>query len=57
MVELPAGVVLLVVTVIVEVPPEITTGGLNEAFAPEGRPLALSVTAPVKPPDGVIVTV
>jgi hypothetical protein len=56
-VEVPAGVVLPVVTVIVDEPPEITAGGLNVAFAPEGKPLALSVTGPVKPPDGVIVTV
>jgi hypothetical protein len=56
-VEVPAGVVLPVVTVIVDEPPEITAGGLNVAFAPDGKPLALKVTVPVKPPDGVIVTV
>jgi hypothetical protein len=56
-VELPAGVVLPVVTVIVEVLPSVTDGGLNVAFEPEGKPLALNVTVPLKPPDGVIVTV
>jgi hypothetical protein len=55
--ELPAGVVLLVVTVMVEVPEPVTVVGLKLALAPAGNPPALKVTVPEKPPDGVIVTV
>src|SRR5262249_52931936 len=50
----PTGVVVDVVTVIVEAP--VAAFGLNDADAPIGRPLALSETAPVKPPAGVTVT-
>ena len=56
-VALPIGVVLLVVTVIVEEPLEVIDGGLNVAVAPAGKPLAFSVTVPVYPPDPIIVTV
>jgi len=55
-VELPIGVVLLVVTVIVEEPLEVIDGGLKLAVAPAGKPLAVSVTVPVKPTDAVVVT-
>ena len=37
-------------------PPEIEAG-LNVAPAPEGSPLTLKLTLPVKPPDGVTVAV
>ncbi|HEY3136791.1 MAG TPA: hypothetical protein VGL29_12250, partial [Blastocatellia bacterium] len=43
-VEVPVGVVLLVVTVIVEDPEPVTEGGLKLAEAPAGKPLALKVT-------------
>jgi hypothetical protein len=53
-VDVPAGVVVLVVTVIVD---DVPVGfGLNDAAAPDGRPLALSETEPAKPPLGVIDT-
>ena len=48
-VELPAGVVLLVATVNVEVPAPLTDPGVKVAVAPAGKPLALSITAPLKP--------
>jgi hypothetical protein len=54
--EEPAGVVLLVVTFIVDVLPVVPFGP-NDAEAPAGNPLALSVTAPAKPPVRAIVTV
>jgi len=46
-----------VVTVIVDEPEPATEGGLKLAPAPAGNPLALKVTVPVNPPDGVTVTV
>lgn len=55
----PAGVLLLVVTVIVEAGklggPDVV--GLKEAVAPAGRPLALNVTVPLYPLNGVTVAV
>ena len=56
-VYVPAGVVVLVATVMEEEPEPITDGGLKLAVAPAGNPLALNVTIPVKPPEGVTVTV
>jgi len=57
-VKVPAGVVLEVVTVSVEVPdPPLTEAGLKLPPAPPGNPLTVSATALVKPPDGVTVTV
>jgi hypothetical protein len=56
-VELPAGVVPSVVTVIVEVPLVVTVAGEKLALAPVGKPLALSVTVPVNPFRAPIVTV
>ena len=55
--NVPVGVVLLVVTVIVEEPDVVTDVGLKLAPAPAGNPLALKVTVPVNPPDGVTVMV
>ena len=55
--KLPVGVLALVVTVIVDEPEPTTEGGLKFALAPAGSPLALNVTVPVKPPDGVTSTV
>jgi hypothetical protein len=47
-----------VLTVIVEVPePPAIEAGLNVAVAPDGSTPALKLTSPVKPPDGVTVTV
>ena len=56
-VEVAAGVVVLVVTVIVDVPLVVTVVGLKLAEAPEGNPLALNVTVPVNPLRAPIVTV
>jgi hypothetical protein len=56
-VELPTGVLALVVTVIVDDPVPVTVVGLKVAVAPVGSPLALKVTIPLKPPEGVIVAV
>jgi len=56
-VYVPAGVDVLVVTDIVEEPEPATEVGLKLALAPEGKPLALNVTLPVKPPDSVTVVV
>ena len=53
----PAGVLALVVTVMVDDPEPATEGGLKLALAPAGNPLALKVTVPVNPPEGVTVTV
>ncbi len=56
-VEVAAGVVAAEVMVRVEEPELVTEAGLNEALAPEGRPLALSVTLPENPLRGVMFTV
>jgi hypothetical protein len=56
-VELPTGVLPLVVTVMVDDPEPVTVVGLKLAVAPVGSPLALKLTVPLKPPDGVIVAV
>lgn len=45
---LPAGVFDEVVIVPVEVPEPVTEGGLKDAEAPVGNPLALRVTLPLK---------
>ena len=55
--DVAAGVVVLVVTVIVEVPLVVIVVGLKLAEAPVGKPLALSVTAPVNPLSAPTVTV
>jgi hypothetical protein len=56
-VYVPAGVDVLVATVIVEEPDPATDCGLNDALAPAGRPLALNVTAELNalPLDGATV--
>jgi len=46
-VELPVGVLPVVVTISVEV---LTEVGENEAMAPDGRPLTEKLTTPVKEP-------
>ncbi len=56
-VELPVGVVLAVVTVMVVEPEPVTVEGLKLALAPEGSPEALKLTDPLNPLDGVTVTV
>ena len=56
MVNGPVGVVLAVVTVIVEEPDVVTEVGLKLALAPLGNPLAPKVTVPLNPPDGVTLT-
>ena len=48
---MPAGVELLVETVIVDEPDPLTEVGLKLALAPVGRPLALRPTDPVNPPE------
>jgi len=48
-VDVPAGVLPMVVTVNVEFPAPVTVGGEKLAVAPVGNPLALSVTTPVNP--------
>lgn len=57
-VKVPSAVLELVVTLMVLLPdPPLIGFGLNEALAPEGRPLTLRVTLPVKAPTAVTVTV
>jgi hypothetical protein len=55
-VELPAGVLLEVVTV-QELVPEVSEAGLQLAPPPLGKPLTPRLTVPLKPPAGVTVTV
>ena len=55
--KVPRGVLDLVLTVIVDVPPPFTDAGLKLAVVREGKPLTLKLTAPEKPFKGVTVTV
>jgi hypothetical protein len=48
-VDVPTGVLPLVVTVNVEFPAPVTVPGEKFAVAPAGSPLALKTTAPVNP--------
>jgi len=48
-VDVPTGVLPLVVTVSVELPVPVTVAGEKLAVAPAGSPLALSVTTPANP--------
>jgi hypothetical protein len=48
-VDVPTGVLPVVVTVNVEFPVPVTVAGEKLAVAPVGNPLALSVTTPVNP--------
>jgi hypothetical protein len=50
-------VLVLVVTDMVDEPDPVTDVGLKLALAPAGSPLAVNVTAPLKPPDPVAVAV
>ena len=53
---MPAGAPF--VTTLITVDPEVSTVvGVNVAVAPEGRPLTLKLTVPVKPVWGDTVTV
>lgn len=56
-VKVPSAVLELVVTLMVLPDPPLIGFGLNEALAPEGRPLTLRVTLPVKVPTAVTVAV
>jgi hypothetical protein len=56
-VNVPVGVVLAVVTVMVEEPEAVTDVGLKLAEAPEGNPLALKVTVPLNPFKAAMVAV
>src|SRR6266404_3247515 len=54
--NVPAGVVVLVVTLSVELP-EVNEVGLKVAVAPAGNPVTLKLTVPVNPLKGVTVAV
>ena len=56
-VALPAGVLLLVCTVNVELPEPVIAVGFNEDVAPAGRPLTDKFTVPVNPLRAVSLTV
>jgi hypothetical protein len=56
-VELPMGVLAVVVTVIVDVPEALRVGGEKLTVAPLGNPVALNVTVPLNPTSGAIPTV
>ena len=56
-VELPAGVLPVVVMVRVELAPTATEVGLNEAIAPDGEPLTDRLTEPVNEPSAATLTV
>jgi hypothetical protein len=56
-VDVPTGVVAVVVTVSVAEPGTFTELWLNEAVAPAGSPLALRLAAPVKPAEDPTFTV
>jgi len=47
---------LLVVTVMVELPEPVTELGLKLALAPDGNPLTLKLTCPPNPPEDCTVT-
>ena len=54
---MPAATALVVVTLIVVLPEVVTVVGLNVVVTPEGAPLAVKDTVPLKPEPGVTVTV
>jgi hypothetical protein len=56
-VYIPVGVVVVVDTVSVELPEVVIDAGLKLAVAPEGKPLKLRLTVPVKPFSAPIVVV
>jgi hypothetical protein len=53
---LPRGVLLVVAIVKVVLPEVGTEAGKKEAVAPAGKPLAVKLTVPPKPPVGLTVT-
>ena len=55
--DVPVGVLPVVVTVIVVFPLPVTVAGEKLAEAPLGKPLCVGVTVPVKPFSAVMVTV
>ena len=55
--KLPAGVVALETTVIVEDPDVVIDVGLKVAVTPDGSPLTLKITVPMNPADGKTVAV
>lgn len=55
--ELPPGVLVEVVTVMVEFPDPEMAGGEKDAEVPDGRPAAVKVTASAKPYNGPTLTV
>jgi len=56
-VNVPVVVPAVVLMVNVLVPAPVTEAGLKLAVAPEGTFMVRKVTIPLKPPDGVMVTV
>ncbi len=56
-VEVPTGVLPVVVTVNVELPVPVIVAGEKLAVAPAGNPLALSAMEPEKPENAVVLTV
>lgn len=56
-VELPVGVLPVVLTVNVELPDVVIEAGLKENVVPAGKPLALRLTEPVNPPSAPMFTV
>jgi hypothetical protein len=53
----PRGVAAVVATLIVVDPDVVTEVGSNVAVVPDGRPVTLKLTVPVKPSAGMTVTV
>jgi hypothetical protein len=56
-VDVPTGVLPVVVTVNVELPVPVTVPGEKAAVAPAGNPLTLSAMEPEKPENAVVWTV
>jgi hypothetical protein len=56
-VDVPTGVLPVVVTVNVELPVPVTVAGEKLAVAPVGSPLALKAMEPEKPELAVVLTV
>jgi len=56
-VNVPLRVLFWVAMVIVDEPEPVTDGGLKLALEWLGRPVTLNATFPLKPPEGVTVTV
>ncbi len=48
--------VVVVTLIVLEPEPPLIGFGLNDAVAPEGSPVTLKLTLPLKPPDGVTLT-